>query len=83
MVIHEIIRLFLLGDECWDTLQHEIEVVGSPFHVSGELGSVELGQRRQQTLPGSQQIFSSTEGEARGFARAGVEDDYAGGLVEF
>src|ERR1700687_3801116 len=83
MVINEIICFFLLGDECWDTLQHEIEVVGSPFHLSGELGSVELAQRRQQTLRSSQQIFSSTQGEARGFARARVEDDYPGGLVEF
>src|ERR1700738_1189052 len=83
MVIHEIICFFLLGNKCGDTLEHEIEVVSSPFHLRGELGGVELGQRRHQTLRGSQQIFSSTQGEARGFACARVEDDYAGGLVEF
>src|ERR1700716_1249943 len=83
VVIYEVIRLLLIGDECWDALEHEIKVVGSPFHVRGEFGSVEWGQRRQQTLCSGQQIFSSTYGEARGLARARVEDDYARGLVEF
>ena len=46
MVVHEIICLFLISDESWDTLEHEIEMIGSPIHVGGEFCGVELGERR-------------------------------------
>ena len=33
VIILEVVRFFLIGDESGHALQHEIEVIGAPFHV--------------------------------------------------
>ena len=83
VVVFQIVRFFLIGDKSGNAFQHEIEMIGAPFHVGFHIGDAELLQRRDDALGGLEHIFAAAVGEARGLAGAGIVDDDAGGLVEF
>ena len=83
MVILQIIRLLLIRDESWDTFEHEIKMIGSPFHVGLQFGGAELTQRCDEALGGIEDILASAGGESSGLARARVVDDYSSRFIEF
>ena len=55
VVVLQIVRLLLIGHERGHAFQHEVEMVGAPFHVGLEFGHAELSQGRDEALGRVQQ----------------------------
>src|SRR4029078_5047947 len=73
VIVDEVIRLFLIGNKCRHTFQHEIEIVGPPRRVSCKGARVELLQGCNQRGCSIERVFASPQGEASHTSNAGIE----------
>src|SRR5579862_2431291 len=45
VIVQQIVRLFLIRNECWNAFQKEVEVIRTPIGVGGESRGIERFQR--------------------------------------
>src|SRR5712671_6351673 len=83
MVVLQIIRFLLIGDERRHAFQHEIEMVGAPLHIGFQFSHAKLPERSSEALGGIEHIFAAAVSKTRGLARAGIINNDSGSIIEF